>query len=303
MVWYLAVSIFIFSCILLSWLSSRLIGTLVQIAKYLQWREFIIAFFVMAFATSLPNLFIDVNAAMQGKPHLALGDIIGGNLADLTLVLAVAVFFSKKGLSAQSDIVQKSAMVTTIIAILPLILILDGGLGRFDGAILILSFFVYAVWIFSKNDRFKKVYKTTHKTAVSGFRGFLFNIIKIIIILGLLLLASQAVVGFAQYFSDKLGISLGLVGILIVGLGNCFPEAYFSIISAKKGEGWMVLGDLMGSVIVCATLVLGTVALISPFQIIDFSPFLIARFFVLIAIIFYLFAIKTDRKITKKEGL
>ena len=107
----------------------------------------------------------------------------------------------------------------------------------------------------------------------------------------------------SQYFSANLGISLSLVGILIVGLGNCFPETYFSIISARKEENWLVLGDLMGSVIVCATLVLGIIAIVAPFEIKDFSPFLIARIFLIIAAVFSLLFIKSDKKITKKEGL
>src|SRR5258706_239875 len=137
MVWYFFILIFLFSCFVLSWLSSHLVKSLVQIAKYLHWREFIIAFFVMAFAASLPDLFVDLNAVFHGMPELALGDIIGGNLVDLTLVMAIAIFFSKGAISTKSDMVQKSALFTTAIALLPLLLVLDGVLGRIDGIILI----------------------------------------------------------------------------------------------------------------------------------------------------------------------
>ncbi len=88
-----------------------------------------------------------------------------------------------------------------------------------------------------------------------------------------------------------------------MGLGNCFPETYFSIISARKEENWLILGDLMGSVIVCSTLVLGIIALVAPFTIIDFSPFLIARIFLIVGSVFALIFIKSGKKITKKEGL
>ena len=176
MAWYLVILIFISSCLLLSWLSSRLIKSLVQVAKFLRWREFIIAFFVMAFATSLPNLFIDINAAFQGKPELAFGDIIGGNLADLTIVLAIAVFFSKKGLVAESEMVQKSAIFTAVIAVLPLLLILDGKLDRVDGLVLIFSFVVYSFWLFSKKGRFKKRYHSRTEAENMGFGGFLWKL-------------------------------------------------------------------------------------------------------------------------------
>jgi len=303
MAWYFVAFIFLFSCLLLSWLSSRLIKSLVDIAKYLHWKEFIIAFFIMAFAVSLPNLFVDLNAVLQHKPQIAFGDIIGGNLVDLTLILAISAFFSKKGLSAKNEVVQQSAIFTAAIAVLPLFLILDSKLDRMDGLVLILVFVFYTWWIFSKKERFTKTYNGKNQNLIKDFKSFLKNILKIVVLLLLLLAASQAVVSSAQFFSDKLNISLALVGILIVGLGNAFPEAYFSIVSARKEENYLVLGDLMGSVIVCTTLVLGIIALLSPFEIKDLSPFLTARIFLIVAALFSLLFIRTGKKITKKEGL
>lgn len=294
---------FLISIFILAWLSSHLVKALVGMAKYLGWREFIVAFFVMAFAASLPNLFVDIGAALRGFPQLAFGDILGGNLVDLTLVMAIAIFMSKGSVPTESKMVQQSAMFTAVIAVMPLFLILDGKLGRIDGLILIFAFFIYAFWLFSKESRFKKAYVGRPQKAIKGFTGFLKNLVRIIILLLLLLLTSQIIINSAQYFSIKLGLSISLVGLLIIGLGNCFPEIYFSIVSARKGEGWMILGDLMGCVIVCTTLVLGIVALINPFKINDFSPFLIARIFLIIALAFFLIAIRTGKKFTKKEGL
>ncbi len=300
----LQIAAFIISCLVLSWLSKSLVKTLVGVAKYLNLREFIVGFFVMAFASSLPNLFVDINAALHGMPQISFGDIVGGNVVDLTLVMAIAVFFSKKNLQAKSRMVQASAIFTAVIAVLPLLLILDGNLSRIDGVILLLTFFAYSFWLFSDGERFSKIYKTDKKERKNmDVFWFLRSSAKLVFLIALLLLASFVIIDTAQFFSKAFGTSLALVGIIIVGLGNCFPEIYFSIVSARRGEGWMILGDLMGSVVVCATLVLGIVALISPFQIYDFSPFLIARAFTLVAAAFYLFAIKTDKKITKKEGL
>lgn len=296
--------IFLISIFILTWMSPYLVRTLVSFAKYLGWREFITAFFVMAVAGSLPNLFIDIGAALRGLPQLAFGDILGGNLVDLTLVMALAIFMSKgQHIKAESKMVQQSALFTAVISIMPLILILDGKLGRLDGVILICAFLIYSFWIFSKGERFKKIYKSHRQKSIKGFPNFLKDIVKIIIFLIILLSASQVVINSAQYFSIKLGFSMSLIGLLIVGLGNCFPEAYFSIVSAKRGESWMILGDLMGSVISCATLVLGIVAIITPFQIDDFSPFLIARIFFIIALSVFLVAIRTGEKITKKEAV
>ena len=298
------ITIFLASCFVLSWLSSKFIKSLTEVAKYLRWREFIIAFFVMGFAASLPNLFVDLNAALHGMQQISFGDIMGGNLIDLSLAMAIAVLVSSGFISTESKMVQSSAILTTVVAVLPWVLVLrTGGLDRIDGIILILAFFAYAWWLFSKDDRFKKVYSNKKIKNITKKSTFIFEIIKIILILLALVASSYAVIYTAQYFAVTLNISLGLVAILIVALGNCFPETYFAIISARKEENWMVLGDMMASVIICATLVLGIVAVAAPFKIHDFSPFFVARIFMVIACVLYLLFISSDKKITKKEGL
>lgn len=300
---FFEIIIFIASIFIFSFLGSHLIKTLTNIAKFLKVREFVLAFFLMAFATSLTNLFVDVGAALAGLPQLAFGDIMGGNLVDLTLVMALAVFFGKKSLPAESEMVQNSAIFTGAAALLPLLLILDGNLSRIDGIILYLAFAVYTWWLFSKDERFKKIYseKKEEKTS-SSLNRLIKDIFKIIILLLLLVAASQAIIYSAQTFAKGLNVSLGLVGLLIVGLGNCFPEAYVSIVSSRKGQNWLILGEMMGSVIVCATLVLGTVVIISPFRIDDFSPYLIARLFMILDVLFFIVVIRTDQKIEKKEA-
>lgn len=302
MEWYVVLALLAGSFLVLHWLSAGLVSSLIQIGKFLRWREFIIAFFIMAFATSLPNLFVDFNAVIQRKPEIAFGDIVGGNLVDLTLSLALATFFSRKGIEAESKMVQTSALFTSIIAILPIILILDRNLNRGDGIILMLVFLLYSWWLFSKHERFKKIYKTKESHPMD-FKGFLKSLAKIIIIVILLLIASQIIIKSAEFFSLTLGVSLSLIGILLIGLGNSFPEIYFAIVSARQDKNWLVLGDLMGSVIVCTTLVLGLIAFILPFQIPDITPFLTARLFLIVASLLSLIFIVSGRKITKKEGV
>jgi cation:H+ antiporter len=300
------ISIFLVSIILLSWLSSSFVKTLIEIARYLRWREFIVAFFVMGCAASLPNLFVDLSAALQHLAPISFGDIIGGNLIDLTLIMAIVVFFSRDTVSTDSRMVQGSSIFTFLIAVLPIFLIWTGKVTRVDGLVLILAFFVYAYWLFSSDTRYKKIYNNAKKeSSLPSVRRWVFlkNIVKIILILALLLAASQGIIYAAQSFQKSLGVSLSLIGVLIVALGNCFPEMYFGIVSGKTGQGWMIVGDMMGSVIVCATLVLGIIGVVAPFEIKDMNPFLYARIFTILAAIFFLIVTKTDKKITKKEAL
>lgn len=303
MLWFY-IFIFIISCALLFWSSSFLINALMRIGKFLGWREFVVAFFIMAFAASLPNLFVGINSALHKIPELSFGDIVGGNLVDLTLAIAAATLVAG-GLPVASRTIQTSSIFTFIIAILPLALILDGVLGRGDGIALLLVFAFYIFWLFSKKERFQKIYEAyelKNGGIIKEFKVFIKDIGRLILGIILLLLATEGMIRAASFFAERLNLPLSLIGILIVGLGNALPETYFAIVSAKKGETWMILGDLMGTVIVAATLVLGIVALICPIKITDFSPFAVARFFLIISALFFFFFVRTGRKITRKEA-
>ncbi|MGC8981419.1 MAG: sodium:calcium antiporter [Minisyncoccia bacterium] len=295
--------LFIVSAIFLHYSSKLLVESLIKVSRVLSLREFVVAFFVMAFSASLPNLFLGISSALSKIPELSFGDIIGGNVVDLTLVIGLVTLFIKNGIPAESRTVQKTSLFTLISAILPLILVSDGEISRIDGIILILLFFSYIYWLFSKKERFTRPYNGLEiqdsKKIQIFFKNSSFAILGIIISL----LSAHGIVISVKYFSDISKVSVGLIGLFIVGLVNCIPETYYAITSAKKGETWMILGDMMGAVIIVATLVLGIVALICPIKIYDFSPYILARIFLIISAIFFYLFLRTDRKLTNKEAI
>jgi len=299
----LYIVIFLICCALLYFSGNWVVGGLMRMARFLGWKEFVVAFFVMALAASLPNLFLGITSALRGVPELSFGDVAGNNLVALTLAIALAVLIGRKELPAESRTVQTTSIFTIIAAILPLILILDGNLSRIDGMLLIALFGSYIAWLFSKKERFTKIYDTHKIPILKEFKVFLADLGRVILGIILLLAAAQGIVASAQFFAIGFNLSLILIGVLITGLGNALPEVYFAIVSARKGETWMILGNLMGAVIVPATLVLGIVALIHPISGVDFSPFAIARFFLIISAIFFLFFLRTGQRLSKKEAL
>ncbi len=292
--------IFIASFFILTWLNSRLIRHLTQLAKFLGIKEFIIAFFVLGISVNLPNLFVDVGAALRGVPEIAMGDMIGGNLVDLTLVLALGTFFAKKYISTDSKMVQGSSIFTFFIALFPLVLLWKGSVTRVDGILLIATYFLYTLWVFSKGDRFKQEFKRPVQISKTKLAVIC---LEILVILVMLLFVSQQIINYATAFAGQFGASLSLVGLLLVGLANCFPEIYLTIISIRKGHHGLVLGDLMASVIGAATLVFGVVALVRPFAIVDASHLLLGRIFLVIAAIFFLISVRSGSRLTKKEGM
>ena len=292
--------VFIVSCLMLTLSSSLLVGALLKMAKFLGWKEFVVGFLMMAVATSFPNLFIGIISALDKVPELSFGDVMGANVFDLSLVVAVSVFISRMGLSAKSRIVQGSAVFTVAIAILPIILILDGIISRADGIILIATFLFYIFWIFSKRERFEKVYDGENRIGLGiFFKNFGIFLLSVL----LMLAAAKGLVESSLFFVKTFNIPLGLVGMFIIGVGSSLPETFFTLQAARKGQDWLLLGNLMGGIIIVATLVLGTVALIHPIKIIDSSPYFIARIFLIISAILFLIFIRTQKKIIKKEAV
>jgi len=299
----LYVLIFIISVLFLFLSSEWLIKSLAKIAQFLNWREFVFALFIVAFACSLPNLFIGISSVIQGVPELSLGEILGGNIVDLTIAVALAAIISKNGLIVKSRTVQGTAIFTFLVALLPLILIADHSLSRFDGIILLFTFIGYVYWLFSKQERFTRHYEENEKT--TKLKDILKQLGILLGSLVLLILAADGVVSSSMFFAETLNLPIILIGILIVGAGNALPEIFFSIQAAKKGDDWMVIGGLMGAVISVSTLVLGIVALLHPFRIdpIDFSLLFVTRVFLIIAAIFFLLFIRTGHAISRKEGI
>ncbi|PIW90270.1 MAG: hypothetical protein COZ92_01170, partial [Candidatus Nealsonbacteria bacterium CG_4_8_14_3_um_filter_40_11] len=101
--------IFIISIVLIYFSGEWIVKGLMRMARFLGWKEFVVAFFVMAFAASLPNLFVGISSALQKIPQLSFGDIAGNNLVALTVAVALAAFFSKGGLPAESRTIQTTS--------------------------------------------------------------------------------------------------------------------------------------------------------------------------------------------------
>jgi len=298
--------IFIISCSALYLSGNWLIDSLKRISKFLHWRGFLIAFFIVALASTIPNLFVGISSAIHNIPQLSFGDIVGNNLVALTVAVALSVLIGKKPIPTDGKILERSALFTSFVAILPMLLLWDGTLGRGDGIILLAVFFFYVLWLASNKERFK-VFAGNQEAQVPKiireFKAFFKDVGKVLISLTLLLLAAEGIVKSAQFFAIHFNLSLPIIGILVVGLGNALPEIRFAIASVKAGETEMILGNLMGAVIMPATLVLGIVALICPIVITDFTPFAVARIFMIIAAItFYVFS-RRHKKITQQEAI
>lgn len=304
MAWVLNLIIFLISCGLLYFAGELIVRGLLRLARYFGVTEFVVAFFIMALASSLPNLFVGISSALRGIPSLSFGDIMGNNMIAMTLAVSLAVLFSpKKEIPSDGRTVQTTAVFTMAAAVLPLLLVSDNILSRTDGLVLVTFFVFYIFWLFSKKERFEKVYEKHESEGLEEAAKAFSDIFRIIIGIVLLLISSQGIIHSATFMSVELNLSYVLVGTLILGLGSALPEIYFAVSSAKKGETSMILGNLMGAVIIPASLVLGIVSIIHPIVIKDLETSAISRIYLILSALFFFFSAKSHSKITITEGI
>ena len=209
-----------------------------------------------------------------------------------------------KGLRFEGKVLQRSSIYAGIIALLPLLLILDGKVSRIDGVILILAFIFYFHRLLSQEERFTKILSNVFNRGKVGPKLFLKDLGLFLGGVCLLLLSAEGIVFSASHFATTLNLPLVIIGIFLVALGTTLPEMSFGMRSIIMGHKEMILGDVMGSVVVNSTLVLGLVALICPFAIPNFSPYFIGIIFTAAAVLFFLIFTRTaDQIITKKEAI
>lgn len=297
----LALIIFIISCILMTYASRILVESLSKVALFLRVREFIIATFIMAFGVSIPNLVVGVVSALKGMPELSLGDVLGGNIFDITMALGLAVLFSKQGIPAQSRTVQKASMVTIGFALLPLLLMIDGQLSRGDGLTMMILYLIYIIWFFSDPTRISRPYEKHERCP--NVNIFIKNFFLSFVGIALLIVGGYGIVESATVFAKFFGLPLAIIGVFVVGISNCLPETFFCIQAGRNNQEWMVLGNIMGSVIFAASFTLGLVAFIHPITMSNIGFLLVGRIFLIIACLLFLIFVKTDKQLTKKEAL
>jgi cation:H+ antiporter len=283
------------ACIILVKSSFYLVRSTTKLSAFFGMTEFAIGFILMAFSTSIPELFVSVTSAMRGMPEFVLGNVIGSNIINLTLVIGIIVIV-RRGINVESKMVVKDSLIVFIITILPVLLMLDQNLNRLDALVLIGAFFAYNWFILRQEKKFERQLARVRR------RDFLKYFVMFVVSIVLLLFAAQLAVISAERISINLGIPAILIGLIILALGTSLPELFSGTVAAVEQHDYLAVGDILGSVVTNATLVLGIAALISPIYS-DFMIFLTSSMFMIISAFIFTTNLESDRALNVKEGV
>jgi len=289
---------FVLSCLVLFGSGALLVKILENIARFLRITEFTAGFIIMAIATSLPEMFIGISSAISKNPSLSLGNVIGANILDLTLVTGL-IILAARGIKLKSKETKRDSLFMLIPIILLLILSFIGNsLSRVDGIILILVFFVYSYILVKKRKKeFKEPLHDHIKKYSIVFQSMLF-----IVLIGIMLISSRFVVHYAKLLSIDLNLPPITIGLFLISIGTVLPELTFGISAALKNKGEMALGDQIGTIVVNSTLIIGITAIICPITTKALLFMISAAFLIVSAFLFATF-FQTGGKLYVIEGI
>lgn len=212
---------------------------------------------VAAFATSSPELSVAVNAALAGKPQIALGDSLGSNFMNVALILAIVLVIS--GIQSPRTSIKRDFPVALFIPAITALLFLDGTLSRVDGLAMLVLFFVWlvATIIEARTQRHGAVRTPLHhkrwQILLMCFAGLTF-----------LIAAGNLIVSGAKGLALTFGIDAYVIGVTLVALGTSAPEVATTIIAKLRGHDEISLSTILGSNIFNGGLIVSVAAIIHP---------------------------------------
>lgn len=265
--------------------------------------KMLIGLTIVAFGTSAPEFAVSMSALAANSTDMVLGNVIGSNILNILLILGIAAVIHP--ISIKDNTVKKELPLTMLISTLLVVLFLDTRLGngninqisRGDGLVILLFFSVFMYYLLSIAKKKQQV-QEDEKPPMSLLKSILF------IIIGLfgIILGSNFVVDNATNIASILGISQRVISLTVIAFGTSLPELVTTIVSSKKGEQDLLVGNIIGSNIFNICVVLGIpVTIFGSVTPASFQPLdLIAL--VVSAILLFIFS-SSSRKITKKEGI
>lgn len=239
-------------------------GTLhgaVSIAQRLGVSRLVIGLTLVAFGTSCPELSLDISAALRGNTALAFGDLVGSNIANIGLILAVGAIICP--LKVRMRLLRAEVPIAIATSLVVLGLSMDGAISRQDGIIMLAAFVLFVGYSYRaarqesaevKEDLRDAAAEMTTKRSAAYLTAGLIGLV----------IGAQMMVYAAVEFATLAGVSELMIGLTIVALGTSLPELATSVVAARRGDADIVVGNVIGSNIFNLLLIVAIVAVIEP---------------------------------------
>lgn len=245
------------------WLLTRAADEFVEgaanVASHLRISPVVIGAVIVGFGTSAPEMLVSGLAAFNGDLDLGVGNVVGSNVANLTLVLGAAALIV--ALRVTPGVLAREAPLS-LLAVLLFAYFTTGGLSRWEGVVLLVTLVAVLTWVISAGRVDIAQDHSLDDALDHGSlpRQYTRTFIGLIGTVG----GAQLLVWGASSIADRFGVSGGFVGFTLVAVGTSLPELVTAVAAARKGETQLILGNLLGSNIFNSLAVGGVIAVIGP---------------------------------------
>jgi cation:H+ antiporter len=258
---------------------------------------------IVGFGTSAPELVVSVNAAIEGQPDIAIGNVVGSNISNILLVLGICALITP--LAVKPLVLKRDAVTVVAASILFLVLVGGSALGRADAAIFLVALFGYLVWAYW-SERFHaapsvELHEAESEEISVDSKSVLWAVIAIVLGLMLLIGGSQILLIGAIGIAEHFDVSEAVIGLTLVAVGTSLPELSISVIAAIRRHADVAVGNILGSNIFNLLGILGVSALLQPLpvhaRILQFDQWVMLGTALLLLLFLY-----TQSRLSRLEG-
>lgn len=259
---------------------------------------------IVGFGTSAPELVVSVDAALEQRPDIAVGNVVGSNIGNVLLILGICALITP--LSVKPLALRRDAVTVVIASGLFIVLVGGSALARSDAAILLACLGGYLAWAYV-TERFRAAPAAElHRAEAEELSavpqaGWLIAL-AVVAGLALLVAGSRALLSGSVAVAEELGVSEALIGLTLVAIGTSLPELSISIIASVRRHADVAVGNVLGSNIFNLLGILGVSALLQPLPVHE-RILAVDQWVMLAAALVLLAFLHTGRRLTRAEGM
>lgn len=287
--------------VLVLWGADRLTDGAVAVAEKMKMPQIVIGLTIVAMGTSMPEFCVSLVSALKGTTDLAVGNIVGSNIFNTLLIVGVSAWVAP--MTILKSTVRKDIPFALFASVILFIMCLDGNISRLDAGILFVLFLVF-MYVTLKGAKTKDDDGTAKTESIEDKKKPMaawLSIVWIIVGLACLIGGSNLFVEGATKVAEHIGVSEAVIGLTIVAGGTSLPELATSVVSARKGNSGIAIGNVLGSNVFNILAILGVTGVITPMHLqgitmLDLSMMVVSTLLV------WLFSF-TKYKIARWEGI
>lgn len=272
----------------------------VYLARHFGISPLVVGFTVVAFGTSLPELIVSVNANLKGSIGIALGNVLGSNIANVLLVIGATAFFST--LVAKPKALLNDLIFMLLSSGLLAGLLLYGEISRISGLLMMLVLLVYVFWKYKRAMTGDALVQEVEEPKYKNMKTAFF-----FLVCGLVIIAfgAEFLVRGAQVSARIIGVPESVIGLSVIAIGTSLPELSTCLIAAMKKHGDIVLGNIIGSNVFNILMIIGATSFIKAVPAENIAPELVQVdiWVVLLTSLVFAGLLLFYKKITRPIGL